>query len=247
MLFRSIEEKIHGDSIALQMRIIEGPQARVNKVVINGNDQLYEKVIRRELRVRPGELFSKSDLMRSAREIAASGHFNPENMDIRPEPNENDGTVDIVFNLESKANDKVQLSFGWGQTGITGQLALSFSNFSMKNLFKPNSYKGIIPRGDGQTFSISAQTNAQYYQSYGISFFDPWIGGSRPNSLSISADFSRSTGINTAFYNNTWNTAYQYAYWNQYSYNTNYSNYAIQNAYDPNKVHNKLWHFPSSD
>lgn len=231
-----IEEKIHGDSIALQMRIIEGPQARVNKVVINGNDQLYEKVIRRELRVRPGELFSKSDLMRSAREIAASGHFNPENMDIRPEPNESDGTVDIVFNLESKANDKVQLSFGWGQTGITGQLALSFSNFSMKNLFKPNSYKGIIPRGDGQTFSISAQTNAQYYQSYGISFFDPWIGGSRPNSLSISADFSRSTGINTAFYNNTWNTAYQYAYWNQYSYNTNYSNYAIQNAYDPNKV-----------
>ncbi len=112
------------------MRVIEGPQARVNKVVINGNDQLYEKVIRRELRVRPGELFSKSDLMRSAREIAASGHFNPENMDIRPEPNENDGTVDIVFNLESKANDKVQLSFGWGQTGITGQLALSFSNFS---------------------------------------------------------------------------------------------------------------------
>ncbi len=231
-----IEEKIQGDSIALQMRVIEGPQARVNKVVINGNDQLYEKVIRRELRVRPGELFSKSDLMRSAREIAASGHFNPENMDIRPEPNENDGTVDIVFNLESKANDKVQLSFGWGQTGITGQLALSFSNFSMKNLFKPNSYKGIIPRGDGQTFSISAQTNAQYYQSYGISFFDPWIGGSRPNSLSISADFSRSTGINSAFYNDTWNTAYQNAYWNQYSYNTNYSNYAIQNAYDPNKV-----------
>lgn len=94
-----IEEQIHGDSIALQMRVIEGPQARINRVVINGNDQLYEKVIRRELRVRPGELFSKSDLMRSAREIAAGGHFNPENMDIRPEPNESDGTVDIVFNL----------------------------------------------------------------------------------------------------------------------------------------------------
>ena len=109
-------------------------------------------MIRRELRVRPGELFSKSDLMRSAREIAAGGHFNPENMDIRPEPNESDGTVDIVFNLESKANDKVQLSFGWGQTGITGTLALSFSNFSMKNLFNPSAYKGIIPRGDGQTY-----------------------------------------------------------------------------------------------
>lgn len=232
-----IEERIHGDSIALQMRVIEGPQARINRVVINGNDQLYEKVIRRELRVRPGDLFSKSDLMRSAREIAAGGHFNPENMDIRPEPNESDGTVDIVFNLESKANDKVQLSFGWGQTGITGQLALSFSNFSMKNLFNPHAYKGIIPRGDGQTFSISAQTNAKYYQSYSISFFDPWIGGSRPNSLSVSADFSRSTGINQQFYNSTWANAYQNAYYYQYMYNTNYnsSNYYM-NAYDPNKV-----------
>ena len=231
-----IEESVHGDSITLQMRVIEGPQARINRVVINGNDQLYEKVIRRELRVKPGELFSKSDLMRSAREIAAGGHFNPENMDIRPEPNENDGTVDIIFNLESKANDKIQLSFGWGQTGITGQLALSFSNFSMKNLFNPSSYRGIIPRGDGQTFSISAQTNAKYYQSYSISFFDPWIGGSRPNSLSLSADFSRMTGINSAFYNNAWSNAYQNALYYQYSYNTNYSNYAYQNAYDPNKV-----------
>ena len=231
-----IEESVHGDSIALQMRVIEGPQARINRVVINGNDQLYEKVIRRELRVKPGELFSKSDLMRSAREIAAGGHFNPENMDIRPEPNENDGTVDIIFNLESKANDKIQLSFGWGQTGITGQLALSFSNFSMKNLFNPSAYRGIIPRGDGQTFSISAQTNAKYYQSYSISFFDPWIGGSRPNSLSLSADFSRMTGINSAFYNNAWSNAYQNALYYQYSYNTNYSDYAYQNAYDPNKV-----------
>ncbi|MBD5172063.1 MAG: outer membrane protein assembly factor BamA [Bacteroidales bacterium] len=231
-----IEERIHGDSIDLMMRVIEGPQARINRVVINGNDQLYEKVIRRDLRVRPGELFSKSDLMRSYREIASTGHFNPETIDIRPEPNETDGTVDIMFNLESKANDKVQLSFGWGQTGLTGQLALSFSNFSMRNLFNPSSYKGIIPRGDGQTFSISAQTNAQYYQSYSISFFDPWIGGSRPNSFAVSADFSRSTGINSQFYNNAWSTAYQSALYNQYSYNTNYSTYAIQNAYDPNKV-----------
>ena len=231
-----IEEQIHGDSIALQMRVIEGPQARVNRVIINGNDQLYEKVIRRELRVRPGELFSKSDLMRSAREIAASGHFDPENMDIRPEPNENDGTVDILFNLTSKANDKFQLSFGWGQTGLTGQVALQFSNFSVKNLFNPKSYKGIIPRGDGQTFSISAQTNAKYYQSYSLSFFDPWIGGNRPNSLAVSLDFSRSTGINSQFYNNLWSTAYQSAIYNYSSYNTNYSSYAIQNAYDPNKV-----------
>ena len=231
-----IEENIKGDSIALQMRIIEGPQARINRVVINGNNQLYEKVIRRELRVRPGDLFSKSDLMRSAREIATTGHFNPENMDIRPEPNESDGTVDIVFNLESKANDKIQLSFGWGQTGITGQLALSFTNFSMKNLFNPSAYKGIIPRGDGQTFSISAQTNAQYYQSYNISFFDPWVGGKRPNSLSVSLDYSRSTGINSSFYNNNWSNAYQYSQYYMGSYGTNYGTYAYENAYDPNKV-----------
>lgn len=231
-----IEENVVGDSVALQMRIIEGPQARINRVVINGNDQLYEKVIRRDLRLRPGELFSKSDLMRSAREIAASGHFNPETMGINPQPNEADGTVDIVFDLESKANDKVQLSFGWGQTGVTGQLSLSFTNFSMRNLFNPSSYKGIIPRGDGQTFSISAQTNAKYYQSYSLSFFDPWIGGKRPNSLSVSVDYSRSTGINRSFYNNNWSNAYLNSLWTQTSNATNYNTYAYQNAYDPNKV-----------
>lgn len=231
-----IEENIKGDSIAIRMNVREGQQARINRVIINGNDQLYEKVIRRELRVRPGELFSKSDLMRSAREIAASGHFNPETMGINPQPNENDGTVDIVFDLESKANDKIQVSFGWGQTGVTGQLSLSFSNFSMKNLFNPSSYKGIIPRGDGQTFSISAQTNAKYYQSYNISFYDPWLGGKRPNSLSVSLDYSRSTGINQAFYNNNWSSAYLSSLYTQGSHLTNYSSYAYQNAYDPNKV-----------
>ncbi|MCH5226125.1 MAG: outer membrane protein assembly factor BamA, partial [Muribaculaceae bacterium] len=232
-----IEENIKGDSIALQLRVMEGPQATINKVIINGNDQLFEKVVRRELRVRPGDLFSKSDLMRSAREIATTGHFNPENMDIRPEPNENDGTVDILFNLESKANDKVQLSFGWGQTGVTGQVSLSFSNFSIKNLFNPGSYRGIIPRGDGQTFSISAQTNAKYYQSYSISFFDPWFGGKRPNALSFSVDYSRSTGINSSYYNNSWyNSGYYNSLYYGGSYNYNNTGYYYQNAYDPNKV-----------
>lgn len=231
-----IEEKIEGDSVSLQMRIHEGQQARINQIVINGNDQLYEKVIRRDLRIRPGDLFSKSDLISSMREIAASGHFNPENIDMRPEPNENDGTVDIVLNLESKPNDKVQLSFGWGQTGVTGQVALSFANFSMKNLFNPKSYKGIIPRGDGQTFSISAQTNAKYYQSYSISFFDPWFGGKRPTSFSISADYSRYTGVNQSYYNNNWSNAYLNSIYYGGTYGSNYGNYAYQNAYDPNKV-----------
>lgn len=234
-----IEENIKGDSIALQMRIMEGPQARINQVIINGNDRLYEKVIRRELRVRPGELFSKSDLMRSAREIAQTGHFNPENMDIRPQPNESDGTVDILFNLESKANDQIEFSFGWGQTGITGRLALKFTNFSIKNLFNPSTYKGLIPQGEGQTFTVSVQTNAKYYQQYSISFLDPWFGGKRPNSLSVSAYYSRQTGINSSYYNNNWANAYNnslYGYQYGYGYNSDYYNYSYQNAYDPNKV-----------
>lgn len=231
-----IEENIKGDSIALQMRVHEGQQARINRLAINGNDQLYEKVIRRELRMRPGDLFSKSDLMRSMREIAAGGHFNPETMSPDIQPNENDGTVDIALNLESKANDKIQLSFGWGQTGVTGQVALSFSNFSIKNLFNPSSYKGIIPRGDGQTFSISAQTNAKYYQSYSLSFFDPWLGGKRPNSLSVSLDYSRYTGVNGSYYNDQWSNAYQYQLYTMGNYGSNYGSYAYQNAYDPNKV-----------
>lgn len=231
-----IEQNVMGDSIALQMRVLEGPQARINKVVINGNDRLYEKVLRRELRVRPGELYSKSDLLRSYREIATSGHFDPENIDIQHQPNENDGTVDIVFNLASKANDKVQLSFGWGQTGITGQLGLTFTNFSIKNLFHPSTYRGIIPQGEGQTLSISAQTNAKYYQSYNISFFCPWIGGKRPNSLSLSLDYSRSTGINSRYQTENWSNAYLNSLYWQGTNGTNMLNYSYQDSYDPNKV-----------
>ena len=233
-----IERNVQGDSIDLEMRLFEGPQARINKVVINGNDRLYEKVIRRELRVKPGELFSKSDLMRSAREIAMTGHFNPENMDIRPEPDEENGTVDILFNLESKANDQVELSFGWGQTGVIGKASLKFTNFSIKNLFKPGSYKGLIPQGEGQTFTISAQTNAKYYQAYSISFLDPWFGGKRPNSLSVSAYYSRQTGINSSYYNSNWSNPYLYGgygYGYGYGSTSDYYQNSIENAYDPNK------------
>ncbi len=231
-----IEKNIHGDSIDLEMRIFEGPQARINNVIINGNDRLYEKVIRRELRVKPGELFSKTDLMRSAREIAQTGHFDPESMDIRPEPNEEDGTVDILFNLTSKSNDQLEFSLGWGQTGIIGMVGIKFTNFSIKNLFYPNSYRGLIPQGEGQQLSISAQTNARYYQAYSISFLDPWFGGKRPNSLSVSAYYSRQTGVNSSYYNNRYMSNYMYSYGGLY--NTGYNDYynsAIEDAYDPNK------------
>ena len=233
-----IEKNIIGDSIDLELRMFEGPQARINKVVINGNDRLYEKVIRRELRIKPGELFSKDDLMRSLREIAQTGHFNPENMQPDIRPNEENGTVDIVLDLESKANDQIEFSLGWGQTGVIGKLALKFTNFSIKNLFRPDSYRGIIPQGEGQTFTISAQTNAKYYQAYSISFLDPWFGGKRPNSLSLSAYYSRQTGVNSSYYNSNWSNPYLYGggYGYNYGYGSDYYQNSIQNAYDPNKI-----------
>lgn len=229
-----IESKVQGDSVDLEMHLYEGKQARINKVTINGNDRLYEKVVRRELRVRPGDLFSKSDLMRSAREIAQTGHFDPEKMDIRPEPNEENGTVDIILNLESKANDQIEFSAGWGQTGIIGKLSLKFTNFSIQNLFHPSTYKGLIPQGEGQTFTISGQTNAKYYNAFSLSFLDPWFGGKRPNSLSVSAFYSRQTGINSSYYNRM----YQNSYYNSWMYNNygyGYNDNAYENAYDPHK------------
>ncbi len=237
-----IEKEVSGDSISLEMRMMEGPQARINNVVINGNDRLYEKVVRRELRIRPGELFSKSDLIRSVREIAQTGHFNPENLQPDIRPNEDNGTVDVILNLESKANDQVEFSLGWGQTGIIGKLSLKFTNFSVKNLFHPSTYRGVIPQGEGQTFTVSAQTNARYFQAYSLSFLDPWFGGKRPNSLQVSAYYSRQTGVNSAYYNNQWQNAMSAYGWG-YPYGTglgsNYSDYwqnSYENAYDPNKV-----------
>ena len=230
-----VEVNIVGDSIDLEMRIYEGRQATINKVSINGNDRLYENVVRRELRTKPGDLFSKEALERSYREIAQMGHFNPENIqpDVQPDPT--NGTVDINWNLESKANDQVEFSAGWGQTGVIGKLSLKFTNFSMANLFhKSDNYRGFLPQGDGQTLTISGQTNGSYYQSYSVSFFDPWFGGKRPNSFSVSAFYSIQTDISSNYYN----SAYMNNYYNYYSgygnyyggYNNNYESF-----YDPDK------------
>lgn len=238
-----VEINIQNDSVDLEMRIQEGKQATINKVTITGNDRLYEHVVRRELRTKPGQLFSKSDLQRSLREIAQTGHFNPENLvpDIQPDPE--NGTVDIGYPLESKANDQIEFSAGWGQTGIIGKLSLKFTNFSIKNLLNPSSYKGIIPQGDGQTLTVSAQTNARYYQQYSVSFFDPWFGGKRPNSLSVSAFYSRQSDINSN-YSNSYNPNYGYGgygypgygYGGGYGYGNGYGyDYDPSFAYDPDQ------------
>lgn len=234
-----VEVNVDGDSIDLEMRITEGPQATINKVNIFGNDRVYENVVRRELFTRPGDLFSRDALERSYRQVAQMGHFNPENIDPQVKPNTNDGTVDIDWNLESKSNDQVELSAGWGQTGIIGRLSLKFTNFSIHNLFhKSDNYRMFIPQGDGQTLSISGQTNGSYYQSYSISFFEPWLGGSRPNSLSVSMFYSKQTDISDTYYNSSYyNNYYQYMY-GYGSYGNNYYGYNYNNYdayYDPDK------------
>jgi len=233
------ERTIDGDSIDLELTVIEGPQARINAVNIYGNDRLYEKVVRRELRTRPGDLFNRDALMRSMREIAQMGHFDPESVNPDVQPNQEDGTVDINWNLTSKANDQIELSLGWGQSGLIGKVGLKFTNFSIKNLFNPKSYKGLIPQGDGQTFSLSVQTNARYYQAYQISFLDPWFGGKRPNAFSVTGYYSRQTGISSSFYNKNYlSNMYNYGYGYGYGYGSGYYNgsYNYEDAYDPNKV-----------
>ena len=226
------EVNIVGDSIDLEMRITEGQQARINRVRINGNDRLYENVVRRELRTKPGDLFSKEALQRSARELASMGHFDPEAINPVPEPNYEDGTVDINYNLKQKSNDQVELSLGWGQTGVIGRVGLKLNNFSMANLFRRNrEHRGILPIGDGETLSLGAQTNGTYYQSYNAQYSTNWLGGKRPIQFSVGMSYSKQTDVSSNYYNsgymNNYNN-YRYGYGN-YNYNS-YENY-----YDPDK------------
>jgi outer membrane protein insertion porin family len=219
-----VEINVEGDSIDVELRVFEGRQAVINNVRISGNEAIYEHVIRRELRTKPGQLFSKSDLQRSARELAATGHFNPETMDIRPEPDPENGTVDIIYNLEQKKNDQVELSFGWGQTGVTGSLGLKFTNFSMRNIFNKGAYRPL-PQGDGQNLSLSFSTNARYYTSASISFVEPWLGGTKPTTFSASLYWSKQSGVNSQYYSENY---YNSLYYDDYSYS-----YAT--AADPDK------------
>ena len=196
---------------------------------------MYDHVIRREIRTKPGDLFSIEALQRSVRELAATKQFDNEVLqseifkNIRPD--DNTGTVDITYPLVTKGSDQIEVSAGWGPTGVIGRASLKFTNFSMQNLFGQNGYKraGFIPQGDGQTLQVSVQSNAKYYQSYSLSFIDPWFGGKRPNQLSVSAFYSRYTDVNSSYYNSA-------NYYNRlYGYGTNSSAYNYANYYDPDK------------
>ena len=220
------EVNIVGDSIDVEMRIMEGTQAHLNHVRIYGNDRLYEEVVRRELRTKPGDLFSKEALQRSAREIASMGHFDPESVNPDIKPNYDDGSVDINWNLQQKSNDQIEFSLGWGQTGVIGRIGLKLNNFSMRNLFGKNKmHRGIMPIGDGEQLGINYQTNGSYYSSLSTSYSTSWFGNKRPNSFSVSLFYSKQSDISSYYRNNAlynslgYGYGYGYSMYNNLAYN----------------------------
>ncbi len=231
-----VEINIVGDSVDLEVRISEGPQAHLSHVRIFGNDRLYEEVVRRELRTKPGDLFSRDALMRSAREIASMGYFDPEQVQPEVKPNLDDGTVDINWNLQQKSNDQLELSLGWGQTGIIGRIGVKFNNFSMRNLLGKNKlHRGFLPAGDGEQIGLNFQTNGRYYRSYNASYSTGWFGGKRPNAFSVSAFYMKQSDVSSTYYNSSWmnsiNSYYSgYGTYNNYYYN-NYESFLDDDKY----------------
>ena len=203
-----VEVQVDNDSIDFEMRVIEGKPATINEIGIKGNTRVYEHVIRRELRTKPGQLYSQDDIMRTMRELAQMGHFDPEKIVPDVQPDAENGTVDITYKLETKGSDQVEFSAGWGSTGVVGSIGLKFSNFAIQNLFKPDTYR-IVPQGEGQTLTINGRTSGQSYSSVSLSFLEPWLGGKRPNSLSASIYYSTQSTVSDR-------------------YSANYSNYINQ-------------------
>ncbi len=188
LFFRTeaIETAVYNDTIDHEIRVIEGPQATIKNVRISGNEKTKEHVIRRELRTIPGEKFSRTDLIRSNREIAQLNFFNQEKIGINPVPNPDDGTVDINYTVEEKSSDQLELSAGWGGgIGLTGTLGVAFNNFSIKNIWKRSAWDPL-PTGDGQRLSLRVQSNGRAFRSYNFSFTEPWLGGKKRNSFTVS-------------------------------------------------------------
>lgn len=179
-----IEVNVADNHIDYEIRLIEGKEARVKNIIIKGNEKTNDYVIRREVRTKPGDLFNRNDIIRTQRELAQLGYFDEQGFQINPIPNPADGTVDIEYTVVEKSSDQIELSGGYGAKRLIGTLGLTFSNFSIQNLFKKEAWQPL-PTGDGQTFSIRAQTNGRWYQSYNLSFVEPWFGGKKPNAFSM--------------------------------------------------------------
>src|SRR5579863_10256814 len=181
-----VETAVYNDTIDFEIRLQEGPQATIKNVTIAGNDKTKEYVIRRELFTIPGDKFSRSDLIRSQRQIANLGFFNQEKIQPGINPNQEDGTVDINWGVEEKSGNQLELSAGWGGgIGLTGTVGVTFANFSIKNIFHKDAWQPL-PEGDGQKLSLRIQSNGKAYQSYNFSFTEPWLGGKKRNSLTVS-------------------------------------------------------------
>lgn len=195
-----VEISVDNDTIDYEMRIREGSQATVDKVIITGNTKTNEHVARREITTKPGDLFSKQDIIRSVRELASLGHFDPEQIEPNPIPNQEAGTVDLEYKLVERANDQLEVSGGYGAHMLIATVGIRFSNFAARRMFEKKAWRPV-PSGDGQTFSVRAQTNGKFYQSYNFSFVEPWLGGKKPNSFSMSVFHSK---INQNYY----------SYWN---------------------------------
>ncbi len=227
-VFSSVEPtdiNVVGDSIDVEVRITEGPQAHLNMVRIFGNDRLYEEVVRRELRTKPGDLFNKEALMRSAREIASMGYFDPESVSPDVKPNYDDGTVDVNWNLTQKSNDQLELSLGWGQTGIIGRVGIKFTNFSLRNLLGKNKlHRGILPAGDGEQIGLNFQTNGRYYSSYNANYSTGWFGGKRPNAFNVGIYYSKQSDVSSNYYNSAYLNSLNYLYSGYGMMNSGYYN-----------------------
>jgi len=190
------EVAIAGDSKDVEMRISEGEQATINQVTITGNERTSDHVIRRELRTVPGRKFSRSDIIRTQQSLAQLGYFNPEKINQNLVPNPANGTVDIEWTVEEQSNDQIELSGGWGgYYGFVGTLGLTFNNFSIRNIPDRSKWRPL-PVGDGQRLSLRMQANGKAYQNYGFSFTEPWLGGRKPQSFSVSFNSS----VQRAFY-----------------------------------------------
>ncbi|MCB2221837.1 MAG: BamA/TamA family outer membrane protein [Bacteroidetes bacterium] len=180
-----VEIAVENDSIDIEIRIYEGKQATIKRVKVKGNTRTHDHVVVRELRTRPGQLFSRSDIIRTTRELAQLKYFNPETINPVPEPNPAEGTVDITYEVEETSSDQIELSGGWGYGRVIGTLGVSFNNFSLRNMFTGKAWRPV-PTGDGQKLSLRVQSYGAGYISYSASFTEPWLGGKKPNALSVS-------------------------------------------------------------
>lgn len=180
-----VEVAIENDSIDIEIRIVEGKQARIRNVTLEGNTITNDKIVMRELHTRPGDLFSRDALIRSQRELVTLGYFKQESIEPVPMPHEEDGTVDIVYKVEEGSTSQLQLQGGYGSGMIIGQIGVTLNNFSARNIFKKSAW-APLPAGDGQKLSINAVTNGKYYYAFSGSFTEPWLGGRTAQSLTLS-------------------------------------------------------------